>query len=147
MKTKCTWLSGMAFESQFESNNVIMDATKEVGGESKGPTPKELVLAGICGCTGMDVVALLKKMRVPFDSFFIHAEAEKTTGHPSVFSEIKLLYSFTGSDPKLSEKAKQSIELSQTKYCGVSAMIAKSAPIKYEIYINNKKINEGESKF
>lgn len=108
-----------------------MDTTPELGDDS-GPSPKQLVLAGLAGCTGMDAVSLLRKMRVDFKGFEINIEADLTEEHPIVFSEIRISYLIFGKDLN-KDKVKKAIDLSQEKYCGVSAMLRKNSPINFTI--------------
>ena len=121
----------MAFDSQLGNHITRMDTTPEMGDDS-GPSPKQLVLAGLAGCTGMDVVSLLKKMRVDFTGFEINIEADLTEEHPIVFSEIRIDYLVFGKELNR-DKVKKAIDLSQNRYCGVSAMLKKNSPISYTI--------------
>ncbi len=125
------WKEKMAFDSQLGNHTVRMDTTPEMGDDS-GPSPKQLVLAGLAGCTGMDVVSLLKKMRVNYTGFEIDIEADLTEEHPIVFSEIRMKYLVFGKDIDHS-KVEKAINLSQERYCGVSAMLKKNSPINYSI--------------
>ncbi|HAP68472.1 MAG TPA: osmotically inducible protein OsmC [Flavobacteriales bacterium] len=130
-KVNTVWKEKMAFESQLGNHTVRMDTTPEMGDDS-GASPKQLLLAGLAGCTGMDVVSLLNKMRVPFTNFEMDIEAELTEEHPIVFSEIRLKYVFWG-DNLDKAKVEKAVKLSQDKYCGVSAMLKKNSPIEYSI--------------
>ena len=130
-KVNTVWKEKMAFDSQLGNHTVRMDTTPDLGNDS-GPSPKQLVLAGLAGCTGMDVVSLLKKMRVEYDSFEIYIEADLTEEHPIVFSEIRLVYRFKGSDINQA-KVEKAVNLSKDRYCGVSAMLKKNSPILYTI--------------
>ena len=130
-KVNTVWKEKMAFESQLGNHSVRMDTTPEMGDDS-GPSPKQLVLAGLAGCTGMDVVSLLKKMRVDYTGFEIDIEADLTEEHPIVFSEIRMKYLVSGKDIDHS-KVEKAINLSQDRYCGVSAMLKKNSPITYSI--------------
>lgn len=130
-KINTVWKDKMAFDSQLGNHTIRMDTTPEMGDDS-GPSPKMLVLAGLAGCTGMDVVSLLKKMRVEYDSFEISTEADLTEEHPIVFSEIRLVYRFKGE--KIDKaKVEKAVNLSKDRYCGVSAMLKKNSPILYSI--------------
>jgi putative redox protein len=100
-----------------------------------GPRPKPLLLSALAGCTGMDVVAILKKMQVQFDSFSMNVNGELTEEHPRIFDKINIVYQFTGKDLPL-DKIKKAVELSQEKYCGISAMLGKAAEITYEVELN-----------
>ncbi len=130
-KVNTVWKEKMAFDSQLGNHSVRMDTTPEMGDDS-GPSPKQLVLAGLAGCTGMDVVSLLKKMRVDYTGFEIDIEADLTEEHPIVFSEIRMKYLVSGKDIDHS-KVEKAINLSQDRYCGVSAMLKKNSPITYSI--------------
>ncbi len=128
---KTNWLSKMAFDSQID-NHVVRIDTNGLMGDDSGPSPKKLLLSSLAGCTGMDVVALLKKMRVPFYGFEMEIEADLTEEHPKIYSDIRLIYRFYGIDLNI-EKVEKAVRLSQEKYCGVSAMLKKSSNIYYSI--------------
>ncbi|WP_347358891.1 OsmC family protein [Bdellovibrio sp.] len=146
MACQTKWMGDMGFESQIRDHKVPMDAKSDFGGKDQGPSPKELVLAGICGCTGMDVVSILKKMRVNLQSCDVNAETDTTEGHPSIFTTVELQFRLQGPDVK-PEQAMKAVNLSMTKYCGVSAMIVKASPIRYQVYLNDLQIGEGQSQF
>ena len=129
VKTK--WVNKMAFDSQIDKHTVRIDTNGEIGDDS-GPSPKKLLLASLAGCTGMDVASLLKKMRVSIDGFEMDIEADLTEEHPIVYSEIRLVYRFFGADLN-KVKIGRAVQLSQEKYCGVSAMLRKNSPIIYSI--------------
>ena len=124
----------MAFEMNLDGHKLITDASEDIGGNNLGPRPKQLLLAGLIGCTGIDVMSILKKMKVEFDDCIIEVEADNTEEHPRVYENIHLTYIFRGKDlPRKSlEKA---VTLSQNKYCGVSAMLEKATSITYDIII------------
>ena len=130
MKTELTWHSEMYMTAEASGITVDMDAKAEAGGQGKGQSPKELVLAGLAGCTGMDVIAILRKMRALPSSLKIEIEADQTTDHPKVFSKIHVKYLVSGGDK---EKVQKAVDLSQNQYCGVSAMLAKTATMTHEI--------------
>jgi putative redox protein len=95
------------------------------------------------GCSAMDVVSMLTKMRQVPTNFTIKAHAEKTEGHPSYFPRIDLKYYLEGALE--AEKVLKSVSSSMTKYCGVSYMMSKGTPIFYEVYLNQQKIGEGQA--
>ena len=131
-----SWKKGMQFTGAGWSGiEVPMDAAKEHGGEDTAARPLELLLVGLCGCTGMDVVSLLNKMRVEFTGLDLAVEAEKSEEHPRVFTEINLVYTVRGNDLD-EEKVKKAIELSQDKYCSVSAMLKKACPVNWTYRID-----------
>lgn len=124
----------MAFEARVNNHKLVMDADSTVGGNDEGPRPKPLLLASLGGCTGMDVVSILKKMRIEPEYFNMVIEAEQTEEHPKVYSSIHITYEFRGNnlDP---EKLHKAVELSQERYCGVSAMLKKATDLSFEIKI------------
>ncbi|WP_062123262.1 OsmC family protein [Geofilum rubicundum] len=126
------WQGNMSFETEISGHKLTIDAGPEVGGENKGPRPKPFVLLALAGCTGMDVVSMLKKMRVEFDNLEIKVEGDLTEEHPKTFEGMKIIYEFTGSNLPL-DKIEKAVHLSETKYCGVSALYKKAIPISTEI--------------
>jgi putative redox protein len=129
------WAGDMAFEASIDGYSLLLDAKPEVGGSNAGPRPKPLLMTSLAGCTGMDVVSILKKMKVELSSFNIRVEGTLTEEHPKQFTAMHVIYEFTGHNLPL-DKIKHAIELSQDKYCGVSATLKKAIPITYEITIN-----------
>lgn len=124
------------FIARGESNHwVVLDTQKEHGGQDAGTSPMEMVLCALGGCTGMDVESLLQKMRTPAEKFQIEISAERQEKHPRIFTKIHLKFIFHGDNLNADSIAK-AVNLSQEKYCSVSAMLAKSAQISYEILIN-----------
>ncbi len=145
MKLKSIWDEKMRFIAQADNHTMPMDTKPPLGADSAA-TPKQLLLAAICGCTGMDVVALLKKYRQPLAKFEIEAEATVSEGaHPIVFKEVQLVFNLEGALEK--EKVLEAITLSQTKYCSVSAMLTKSFPIHYTVKLNSESIGAGSAQF
>ncbi|MFZ4404867.1 MAG: OsmC family protein [Pseudobdellovibrionaceae bacterium] len=145
MKFKSVWAEKMRFTTEIDSHSVSMD-TKPPIGDDTAITPKQMLVAAICGCTGMDVVALLKKNHQPLSKFEIEAEASVTEGaHPIVFKEVQLTFKIEGALEK--EKVLEAIALSQTKYCSVSAMLSKSFPIHYTVQLNSEVIGAGSAQF
>jgi putative redox protein len=131
MNAHAAWKEKHCFEGAADSNHsIVVD-----GDNALGNTPKELVLIGLCGCTGYDVVSILQKKREPLTSLDVRAEAETATDPPTVFTKIKLTYRVGG---KVSRKAMEdAVKLSKEKYCSVSAMLEKTAKITTEIeYVN-----------
>lgn len=129
----CTWKNGMAFETDVSGHKILMDADDSVGGEDNGPRPKPLMLASLAGCTGMDVISILKKMQQPYTYFNIDIEADMTEEHPKQYSSIKVIYEFKKSDNLDAKKVEKAVNLSQERYCGVSALLKKAIPVDYEI--------------
>lgn len=129
-----SWKGNMMFDALVSGHHILMDAMPEVGGEDKGARPKELMLASLAGCTGMDVISILKKMRVNPDHFNIQVEADVTEEHPKHYVKMHIIYEFAGEDLK-EEQLRKAIDLSQERYCGVSHVYRKSMEITYEIRI------------
>jgi len=127
-----SWAGGMAFETILDDHKLVADAHPNVGGDGKGPRPKPLLLFSLAGCTGMDVVSLLKKMRVEFEDFKIQVSGELTDEHPKYYHKIHLTYQFQGKDINAS-KVEKAVNLSQDKYCGVSHMLKQAAEITWDI--------------
>lgn len=139
MKSKITWQEGLSFEAELDGFRFVIDADKSVGGQEKGPKPKGLTLISLSGCTGMDVISILKKMKVQVDAFEVETNASLAQEHPRRFVEIVLRFRFRGKDLPV-DKLKKAIALSQEKYCGVSATLVPSVNIKTEILVNEEKI-------
>lgn len=132
MEANVTWAGGMAFEAQQDGFTIGLDADPDFGGQGKGPKPKTLMLTALGGCTAMDVISILKKMQVPVEAFEVQASGDLTDDHPKVFKAIHLKYVFKGKDLPM-DKLQRAVGLSQDKYCGVSAMLAKACPVTHEI--------------
>jgi len=126
-EARTTWIERHRFNGISDSGHeIVVDGDKKAGN-----SPMELVLIGLCGCTGYDVVSILQKKREPFTRLEVRAQAERAKDPPSVYTEIKLTYRVEG---KVSHKAvEDAIRLSKEKYCSVSAMLHKTAKITTEI--------------
>jgi len=131
------WLSNMAFEAEVTGHKIVLDAGHSVGGENRGPRPKPLMLAALGGCTGMDVISILQKMRLEVDSFNVIVEGETTEEHPKHFYKMHVIYEFTGKDLP-PDKLQKAVELSEERYCGVSAAYRKAMELTSEIRIKEK---------
>jgi putative redox protein len=130
------WNNKMSFTSDVNGHKLTIDANEAVGGEDAGPRPKPLMLAALGGCTGMDVVSMLKKMRVELDDFNMKIEAEMTEEDPKHYNKFHIIYQFKGK--KLSmDKLEKAVGLSEEKYCGVSFMYKKFAELSSSIEILN----------
>ena len=133
-KVNVTWMEDMAFEAKVNGHSIIIDADEKVGGKDRGPRPKPLTLVSLAGCTGMDVISILGKMRVKPDFFDVEVEGELTEEHPKYFHTITIKYIFKGKDLPL-DKLEKAVNLSQERYCGVSEMLRKSSKLIHEIVI------------
>ena len=128
------WTGKMSFNANVSGHNIPMDAMPENGGDDSGARPKQLMMAALAGCTGMDVVSILQKMRVELDGFDITIEAEMTEEHPKHYTSMHIIYMFKGKNLDV-EKLTKAIELSQERYCGVSIVYRKAMIVTYEIKI------------
>lgn len=128
------WLDNMSFESEVNGHKLIIDAKEEVGGQDRGPRPKPLMLAALGGCTSMDVVSILKKMRVEIKSLNVIVEGELTEEHPKHFSKMHVIYEVEGENLPL-DKIEKAVSLSEEKYCGVSVVYKQVMEITSEIRI------------
>jgi putative redox protein len=131
---KVNWLENMAFEAEVNGHTIVLDAAEAVGGENRGPRPKPLMLVALAGCTGMDVVSILKKMRVEVEGFNVVVEGDLTEEHPKQFTKMRVIYEFKGKDLPM-DKLEKAVNLSEERYCGVSAMYKKAIGITTEIRI------------
>ncbi len=122
-------VDGMRFEATLGSGHrVILDAASEVGGQDAGPRPMEMLLLGLGGCTGMDVISILRKMRQDVTGYEIRLSGERATEHPKVFTAIVVEHVVRGRG--LSEESvRRAVELSATRYCSAAAMLGKVARI------------------
>ena len=128
-------IKGITFAGKTDSNHwITMDGPEDFGGSNAGIRPKELILLGLAGCTGSDVVSILSKKKIKLEDYEMNLTAEVAETHPQVFTKIHIEYVFYGSEinPKDVERA---IELSQTKYCSVTAMLQKSVEITHSYRI------------
>lgn len=133
-KVETQWKGQMQFEASIGTSNVLMDAALESGGTDAGPQPKKLMLAALTGCTGMDVVSILQKMKVNFDTFKISVQADVSEEHPKYYTKVHLVYEITGKDIDRA-KVEKAVQLSQEKYCGVSHMFRHFSQLTYEIQV------------
>jgi putative redox protein len=126
-EASATWIEQQRFRCRASSGHeIVVD-----GDHATASSPTELILIGLCACTGYDVVSILRKKREPFTALEVRAEAERASATPSVYTAIRLVYRVGG---KVSPKAvADAVRLSQQKYCSVSAMLEKTAKISFEI--------------
>jgi len=128
------WAGNMAFEADVDNYRIMLDAKPEQGGLDKGPRPKPLMMVALAGCTSMDVVSILKKMQIELDYFNTIVEGDLTEEHPKHYTAMHIIYEFRGKDLPYN-RLQRAIELSQDKYCGVSAVYKKILSLTYEIKI------------
>ncbi len=129
-----SWTDKVAFETDINGHKLIVDANIESGGSDLGPPPKRLMLAALAGCTGVDVIMILKKMKVVPEAFNVIVEADVTEEHPKHYTKMKVIYQFKGKDLPL-EKLEKAVKLSEEKYCGVTAVYRKAMKMELEIKV------------
>ena len=132
MQTTTKWAKALAFDGEARQHSVRIDTTVEGGSLDSGMSPKQMLLCSLSACSAMDVVSVLDKMKVPFTTLEIVANAEQTEDHPKVFKEIFLIYK-TDAPENFRGKVKRAVELSQDKYCGVAAMLRKHCAIHHTV--------------
>jgi putative redox protein len=127
-----TWKDGMAFEADSEGHKLILDSAENTGGRNLGIRPKPLMLIALAGCTGMDVVSILEKMRVKIDQFKVKVDGIESEEFPKKYIKMHITYEFWGENLPY-EKLEKAITLSQEKYCGVLAVYKEVMPVTYSI--------------
>lgn len=133
------WMGKMQFNALINGHTIVMDAPERVGGEDNGPIPKPFVLSALSGCTGMDIVAILRKANKEATSFNIKVSGEISKQAPIEYVAIHLVYEFEGNEEN-KDAALNAVTDSQEKYCGVSHMLKKALPVTWEVTYNGKQI-------
>ena len=128
------WKGGLEFQADVDGHKVITDAPVESNGWDHGPSPKKLQLVALAGCTGMDVVTILQKMRVNVASCNITVEGEMREEHPKYYEKMHVIYEFTGQDLPM-EKLEKAVKMSEETYCGVEALYKRAIEVTSEIRI------------
>ncbi|WP_457611610.1 OsmC family protein [Lutibacter sp.] len=131
-KIEVSWKGQMLFESVAPEGSMLIDADEAVGGQGKGLRPKALMLTSLAGCTSMDVISLLKKMRAEVADFKVEVIANLTDEHPKFYDKVHVVYYFYGSNFK-KDKIEKSVKLSVERYCGVMEMFRKFSEVTTEI--------------
>ena len=131
---KSEWIGGMAFEADVNGHKVIMDATVDSGGQDLGSSPKKLQLVALSGCTGMDVVSILQKMRVDIEKVNIEVQGDVADEHPKYYTNMHVIYEFTGKNLPM-DKLEKAVKMSEETYCGVEALYRKAINVTSEIRI------------
>lgn len=129
---KATLLNDLSFEAEVDGHKIYLDTAAEHGGKNIGPRPKPLMMVALAGCTGMDVAAILRKMRVEVESLSVEVKGDITEDHPKRFSAMKVIFTVKGKDVPFASVEK-AVNLSKDRYCGVSANYTEAFPIEYEI--------------
>jgi len=135
----------MQFNALVNGHTIIMDGPEKVGGENNGPIPKPFVLTALTGCTGMDVVKLLRHEGKQVDHFQLKVEGEISNQHPIEYTDIHLIYELNG-DKNLQQDVLAAVTQSQEKICGVSNMLKKIMPLTWEVVYNGEQIFSNRKK-
>ncbi|SRR5690554_1093379 len=132
MELTVKWDDKFAFTGQTPSGHEIkMDAAEEIGGENSGARPTELLLNAVAGCTGIDIISILKKMRLELEGFHMDISGERAEDHPRKFTKIHIHYALEGDLPE--DKVARAIQLSVDKYCSVSHSLSAEVTVSYSI--------------
>lgn len=135
MAIRSRLVEGMQFDVESGSGHtVILDAAKHGGGRNAGFVPMEMLLIGLAGCTGMDVISILRKKRQQVTGYEVRVRGERAEDYPMVFTDITVEHIITGHDVSPQAVAR-AIELSETRYCGAGAMLGKTARLKHSFRI------------
>ncbi len=129
----CTWNNEMSFTAEVDGHNIVLDADDDAGGSDRGPRPKKLVLAALAGCTGMDVIYMLKKMKISPAYCNVQVQGQLAADHPKSYKKVRILFQFSGADRQYRENIEKAVKLSFGKYCGVAAQLKAGAEVSYEI--------------
>jgi putative redox protein len=130
-EARVTWLKEMQFVAETGSGNALV---LESGGKHRAPSPMEMLLVGLAGCTAVDMVHILKRMRQPVTDVQVNVKGVRAKEHPKVYTDIEVEYVVTGHGLS-EEKVHRAVELSETTYCSASVMLGKTATITRTIHI------------
>ena len=129
------WAGGMRFDAHVNGHTITMDAPERAGGRNEGPIPKPLMLTALAGCTGMDVIALLRKKDLQLDRLEIRIEAELSKGAPMVYTAAHVIYDVSA-DETVRIELIQAVDRSQDELCGASAMMKKAMEVTWAVQLN-----------
>ncbi len=138
-KSTLRWLENLTFDSEVNGFHLILDHDLEQGSSNLGPRPKPLLLSALSGCSGMDVVSILKKMKYSDYRYRIEIEADKADSHPQIYHTIRMTHVLDSEEIK-PDKLIHAVELSRDKYCSVMAMLSQAAQITVKIILNGMEI-------
>lgn len=133
-EVRMSWTDKLAFKGDMDGHDIVVDAAADNGGSDLGVRPKKLMLTALAGCTGIDVIMILKKMRIEPEAFEVIVEADVTEEDPKHYTQMKVIYQFKGKNLPL-EKLEKAVKLSEDKYCGVTAVYKKAMKVVSEIKI------------
>ncbi len=129
MSVRAMLQEGMCFDVETGSGHqLLLDAAEHNGGQDKGPRPMEMLLVALATCSGMDILAILRKKRQDITAYEVRVLGERTEDHPKIFVEIAVEHIFTGHAIR-PEAVQRAIELTEERYCGASAMLGKTAKL------------------
>jgi putative redox protein len=135
MKTRVTLKEEMHFMGALDGFDIPLDADEKFGGKNRGPKPKGLVLTALAGCTALDVISILRKMRSEPEEFYVEVDGTTEEEIPKAFTGMTITYYFRGGNVT-KEKAERAVNLSLENYCGVYATLVKSVPIQHKIVVD-----------
>jgi putative redox protein len=135
MTVRATLETGMRFDVETGSgHHVILDAAEHNGGQNSGPQPMEMLLVALAGCSGMDILTILRKKRQDISGYELRIHGMRAEEHPKVYLDITLEHIFSGHNIR-PEAVERAIELTEERYCGASAMFGKTATIRHTFSI------------
>jgi putative redox protein len=129
-----SWTDKVAFTGDMDGHKITVDATEQSGGSDLGPRPKKLMLTALAGCTGIDVIMILGKMKVVPEAFNVIVEADVTEEYPMHYTKMNVIYQFKGKDLPM-DKLEKAVKLSESTYCGVTAAYRKAMEMTWEIRV------------
>ncbi len=138
------WMGKMQFNASVNGHTIIMDAPERIGGDNNGPIPKPFILTALSGCTGMDIIAILRKAQKPVDDFNMSISGEISKQSPIEYTAIHIIYEFRGPEEN-KQAALDAVTVSQEKYCGVSSMLRKILPLTWEVSYNGVRVFNNKS--
>ncbi|MFN4299598.1 MAG: OsmC family protein [Thermaurantimonas sp.] len=139
-KVELFWRGEETFDIHLPDGNTLLVQTESLDTfSSKGLRPKPLMLASLAGCTAIDVVMLMKKMRLDVEAFKVCIIGELTTEHPKFYKKVEIQYHFTGANLDV-EKLTRCVKLSEEKYCGVMHMFRQFAQLEIDIHMHTKEV-------
>jgi len=134
METTTVWVKDMEFVSEYDGHEIELNGASGPDGKRLGFGPKALLLSGLAGCSGIDIVEMLHKMKVPFSKLKIFTQADLVEENPKVFKDINIIYTIDA-DPQYEDKVRRAVDLSLEKYCGVAAMLKKNSHLNPVVHL------------
>ena len=134
METTTLWVKDMEFVSEYDGHEIELNGASGPDGKRLGFGPKALLLSGLAGCSGIDIVEMLHKMKVPFTKLKIFTQADLVEENPKVFKDIHIIYTIDA-EPQFEDKVRRAVDLSLEKYCGVAAMLKKNSSLIPKVHL------------